>query len=257
MPPLGISLPDTTVYRTNLIDVTVTARNADGTHNTTYTGTVQFASTDDFATLPADYTFTTGTGLDNGSHTFGLVFNTPGQHIITVTDTISPSLVATSTIVVNDGVLFEYYEGSWSSLPNFDEQQAVETGVVGNFTIAPRNRNDYFGFRFQGCLSVDEAGVYTFYTSSDDGSKLFINGAEIVNNDGIHGVVEKSGSAALSPGSHSIEVTFFEYSGGESLGVLYAGPGIVKQTIPDSLLEFTLCRQAADWKKNSTGYLST
>ncbi len=240
MPPLEISLPDTTIYRTNLIDVTVAARNTDGTHNTTYTGTVHITSTDDFATLPADYTFTTGTGLDNGSHTFGLVFNTPGQHVITVTDTISPSLVATSTIVVNDGVLYEYYEGGWSNLPNFDEQQAVETGVVGNFTIAPRNRNDYFGFRFQGCLSVDEAGVYTFYTQSDDGSKLFINGAEIVNNDGIHGVVEKSGSAALSPGSHSIEVTFFEYSGGESLGVLYAGPGIVKQTIPNSLLS-TAC----------------
>ena len=46
---------------------TVTARNADGTTDTAYTGTVHFTSSDPRAVLPADYTFT---AADAGVHTF-------------------------------------------------------------------------------------------------------------------------------------------------------------------------------------------
>lgn len=81
--------------------MTVTAEDVNGDPVETYTGTVTMTSTDDLSTLPADYTFTVGALLDNGRHTFidGVAFNTPGQHVITVTDVLSPSLVATSTVM--------------------------------------------------------------------------------------------------------------------------------------------------------------
>jgi hypothetical protein len=65
---------------------TVTARDAMGNTLTGYTGTVHFTSSDPNAQLPGDYTFTTGTGGDNGVHTFTATLNTPGMQSISVTD---------------------------------------------------------------------------------------------------------------------------------------------------------------------------
>ena len=39
--------------------------------------------------------------------------------------------------------------------------------------------------------------MYTFNLGSDDGSRLLVNGKVVVNNDGVHGVVNKSGSENL------------------------------------------------------------
>jgi len=101
---LELSVEKTVVDIGEAIDTTVTAIDAAGAQATSYVGTIQFSSTDSLAALPAHYTFTSGIGFDNGSHIFvdGVSFNTPGQQVITVTDTISPSLVATSTVMVRD-----------------------------------------------------------------------------------------------------------------------------------------------------------
>lgn len=61
--------------------------------------------------------------------------------------------------------------------------------------------------------------MYSFYTYSDDGSYIRINGDMIVNNDGPHSRVERSGQAALKKGLHKIEARYFDHSG----GILEAG----------------------------------
>jgi streptogramin lyase len=64
--------------------VTVTARDAYGNTATGYVGTVQFASSDPKATLPADYTFT---AADQGTHTFsGVIFRTSGSQTLTASN---------------------------------------------------------------------------------------------------------------------------------------------------------------------------
>lgn len=135
-----------------------------------------------------------------------------------------------------NGLDYKYFQGAWSSLPDFGSVTPVKTGTVTNFDISPRTQNDNFGFRYTGYVNVPADGVYTFYTSSDDGSKLYIGSALIVNNDGLHGVVEKSGTIGLRAGKHALTVDFFEAGGGESISVSYQGPGIGKTTIPASAL---------------------
>ena len=134
------------------------------------------------------------------------------------------------------GVSYEYYEGSWSVLPNFDNLTAVSTGITTNFNILPRNRNDNFAFRLSARINILQAGNYTFYTSSDDGSRLWIDGNLVVDNDGLHGIVEKSGQINLSAGQHTITVGFFESLGGEGLSVQYSSANISKRQIPNALL---------------------
>jgi O-glycosyl hydrolase len=134
------------------------------------------------------------------------------------------------------GVEYKYYEGTWSVLPNFDALTAVKSGNVANFDMSVRNRTDNYGFKYTGFVQVPTDGTYTFYTSSDDGSKLYIGTTEVVNNDGLHGLQERSGTIGLKAGKHAISVTFFEATGGEGLTVSYAGPGITKGAIPNAAL---------------------
>jgi hypothetical protein len=134
------------------------------------------------------------------------------------------------------GVEYKYYEGTWSALPNFDALTAVKSGNVANFDMSVRNRTDNYGFKYTGFVNVPTDGTYTFYTSSDDGSKLYIGTTQVVDNDGLHGLQERSGTIGLRAGKHAISVTFFEAGGGEGLTVSYSGPGVTKQTIPNSAL---------------------
>ena len=60
-----------------------------------------------------------------------------------------------------------------------------------------------FVMRFRGTIAVPTAGTYTFKTASDDGSMLYIDQQEIVNNDGNHGVSEQSADVDLAAGPHA------------------------------------------------------
>jgi hypothetical protein len=121
------------------------------------------------------------------------------------------------------GLNYKYYEGDWTKLPDFGSG-SVKSGTVSNFTLSPKNRNYDFGFKFTGYIWIGKAGTYTFYTKSDDGSKLYIDVNKVVDNDGQHSALEKSGSIYLNEGWHSIDVRYFENSGDEVLEVRYKGP---------------------------------
>ncbi|HEY9007918.1 MAG TPA: PQQ-dependent sugar dehydrogenase [Ohtaekwangia sp.] len=134
------------------------------------------------------------------------------------------------------GIAYQYYEGAWSTLPDFATLTPAETGTLTTINLDPRNREDDYAFRYSGYIDVPTDGTYTFYTSSDDGSQLYIGSALVVNNDGLHAAREASGSIGLKRGKHSITVTFFERQGSAVLTASYAGPGIAKQVIPASAL---------------------
>jgi hypothetical protein len=135
------------------------------------------------------------------------------------------------------GVSYEYYEQTGlAQLPDFDALTPVATGTAGGFDLSLRQRDSDFAFRFSGYLDVPASGSFTFYTSSDDGSQLFIDGTLVVDNDFLHANQERSGVISLAAGYHAIVVTFFERGGQEVLNASWQGPGISKQLIPASSL---------------------
>ncbi|WP_456408072.1 PA14 domain-containing protein [Caldithrix abyssi] len=137
---------------------------------------------------------------------------------------------------VKPGLKYAYFEGKWEVLPDFSKLQPVTEGITTQFDLSKKQQDDFFGFRFSGYIKAPEDGIYTFFTESDDGSKLFIGDEEIVNNDGLHGMNEKSGQVALKKGLHKIEVVFFEGAVDEGLVVRWQGPGVPKQVIPAEAL---------------------
>lgn len=138
------------------------------------------------------------------------------------------------------GIRYEYYEmpPQGDTLKDFDKirRWAKAKGVIEKFGLEKRKRKDRIAFRFDGLIRIPKDGEYTFFTSSDDGSRLYIGTKVVVNNDGYHGAVEKSGKIKLKAGKSPIIVTFYQGTGDLSLVARWSGPGIEKQEIPPSVL---------------------
>ena len=94
---------------------------------------------------------------------------------------------------------------------------------VGGISLANGGDRETYAVRFETTLTVTDGGTYTFTTTSDDGSKLFIDGVEIVDNDGLHGAVTETGSTFLAPGDYTVVIIFFENGGGDSLSATISG----------------------------------
>jgi hypothetical protein len=94
----------------------------------------------------------------------------------------------------------------------------------------------HFYARWTGILRVAKAGKYTFYTESDDGSRLWVDGKQVVENGGLHSMEEKSGEVQLAEGDHEFKVDLFQNEGEVGLKVSWEGAGLAKEIIPDKAL---------------------
>ena len=92
-----------------------------------------------------------------------------------------------------------------------------------------------FYARWTGLIRIADAGPHTFFTSSDDGSRLLIDGSLVVDNGGHHAWREKQGQVDLSTGDHELEIGFFE-GGGEAGVQVFWLQGGKKEILPGSVL---------------------
>ena len=85
-------------------------------------------------------------------------------------------------------------------------------------------------------LDVAQAGAYTFRLLSDDGSKLLIDGQQVIDHDGVHGATTKDGDVTLTAGSHALEIRYFQAGGGARLQLQWRRPGQTTfETVPTSV----------------------
>jgi len=129
---------------------------------------------------------------------------------------------------------FEYdvYEGNFDQLPDFSLLSPVESGESSVISQNVTTLDNNFALVFNSVIVVDVAGNYSFSTTSDDGSKLFIDDVVIVDNDGTHGAETVTGSILLEPGEYELRVEYFEATGGQVLAVAFAFEDEEEQAIP-------------------------
>ncbi|MDP4237838.1 MAG: alkaline phosphatase family protein [Bacteroidota bacterium] len=143
-------------------------------------------------------------------------------------------------VTKNTGVAYKLYKGiNLTKVPDFSLLKPILQGKTLEInTDEMENKiGENTALVFQGFINIDKAGTYTFFTRSDDGSKLYIDGNQIVDNDGDHGVQERQGAVDLTKGRHAIKVEYFNASGGCFLNCLISGPGMPRQIIAPDLLE--------------------
>jgi mono/diheme cytochrome c family protein len=126
---------------------------------------------------------------------------------------------------------FAYYEGAFQALPDFAKLKPVATGTGPAFDLGAAKRGNDYALKFEGAFKVEKEGNYHFHTTSDDGSRLLIDGKKIIDNDGIHPAATATGEIKLTKGVHKVTVLFFQGGGEMVLDVQVEGPGLGQQPL--------------------------
>jgi hypothetical protein len=154
-----------------------------------------------------------------------------------VLDQWSVSREVAGATAVQNGLLGVYF-----SRPDLTAPVVARVDETVNFDWATGSPHaalgaDGWSARWTGQLVPATAGQYTFYTQSDDGVRLWVNGQPVVNNWTLHAVTENSGAVQLQAGVPvDIRLEFFE-SGAQAVCKLWwSGPGIAKQPVPAAVL---------------------
>ncbi len=91
-----------------------------------------------------------------------------------------------------------------------------------------------FAVRWTGFVTVTQAGQYTFTCGSDDGVRLLVDGAPVLDFTWLRPYAETTGTLALEAGRHAFELTFYENRVFASCRLFWAGPGFGKRIVPAS-----------------------
>ncbi len=126
---------------------------------------------------------------------------------------------------------------------------ATQTDPGVNITWTPANRPanaavgsinggnwESFGAQWIGKVNIPAAGPWSFFTNSDDATRVFIDGVLVNNLDGGKGNTESGGVITLSQGLHDVRFEFLQSTGGAQAGLSWQGPGVAKQVIPAASL---------------------
>jgi LmbE family N-acetylglucosaminyl deacetylase len=98
----------------------------------------------------------------------------------------------------------------FDATPMHTEQVVQINQYAANGAFYDGGKTDNFAVQYRGEFQIANAGDYTFYLSSDDGSELSIDGEVIIDNDGLHGNIEQSARVTLTQGMHQIQIRYFD-----------------------------------------------
>ncbi|MFG2304094.1 family 16 glycoside hydrolase [Actinacidiphila glaucinigra] len=119
---------------------------------------------------------------------------------------------------------------------------------------------DNFVSQILGNINVPEAGSYTFRLISDDGSRLFVGGQQVIDHDGLHGAEPKDGEITLTPGYHALHIDHFDRGGGQQVTLQWKPPGAADfAVVPNSVLstDAGVVRVTAPGRKECEGSYDT
>ncbi|MFK7961290.1 MAG: family 16 glycoside hydrolase [Phycisphaerales bacterium] len=96
---------------------------------------------------------------------------------------------------------------------------------------------DDFLVTIEGWIVTSQTGEHRFRLSSDDGSRLTMHDAIIVDNDGLHGLVPAVGRIELAAGAHPFRIDHFEATGDAAVVLEWMPPGETEWAlVPESAL---------------------
>jgi len=103
-------------------------------------------------------------------------------------------------------------------------------------TFPGTNMSDHFYVRWMGKVRIPRDGKVTFFTESDDGSRLWIDGKVVVDNGGLHAMEEKSGEVDLKAGDHDLNLELFQNEGEVGCKLSWESAGQAKEILPEAAL---------------------
>ncbi|MBN1806481.1 MAG: hypothetical protein JW837_14630 [Sedimentisphaerales bacterium] len=136
------------------------------------------------------------------------------------------------------GVRADYYTGM-----NFDNLVLTRTDPRIDFSWGdpggpdPAVGDDNFSVQWAGEVEAAFTETYTFYTNSDDGVRLWVDGQLLVDNWTDHATTENRGTVDLVAGNtYGLLMEYYENGGGAVAQLSWSGPHTPKQIIPQAAL---------------------
>ncbi len=164
-----------------------------------------------------------------------LVSNTGGS----VTSSATQLVLTTTPIAPGTGTGLQ---GSYYDNQDLTTVKIVRTDATVDFdwgtgspdaSIGP----DAFSVRWAGQVEPRYTQTYTFYTRTDDGARLWVNGVLLVDQWGDQGPTEWSGSIALAAGQkYDFRLEYYENGGGATAQLRWSCASQLKEIIPTSQL---------------------
>ncbi|MEH2238720.1 PA14 domain-containing protein [Nostoc sp.] len=144
---------------------------------------------------------------------------------------------SSSLLSQGDGLKAEYYDNI-----NFTNLKVTRTDPTVNFNWGagspdPSIGADTFSARWTGQVQAKYSETYKFYTTSDDGVRLWVNGQQIINQFVDHSAREDSGSIALVAGQkYDIKLEYYENTFSAVSELAWSSSSQTKEIIPQSQL---------------------
>ena len=160
----------------------------------------------------------------------------PNDSDVQVVDALKPGLVARFFNMGRELKEFpkELGPGQTAQVKRIDLQVNFEKEDGWGF--GELQWKEFFAAVWTGALRVPAAGKYTFYLKSDDGSRLFLDGKELINNDGKHRMDEDSKTVDLAAGDHELKIEYFQNKDKAGCVFSWKYENVDKQVVPASAL---------------------
>lgn len=145
-------------------------------------------------------------------------------------------IAAVAPRLTKQGLIVHRYEGRFKWLPPFENLEPLDRIIAKKLDAEDLGPGeDYFALELEGYLDVPQSGMYRIVLTSDDGSRLFLHGQRLIDNDGSHSARPKDGYIALEKGLHPLRIEYFEDYMGQELTLEWFGPSVSGEVHPKAL----------------------
>jgi hypothetical protein len=119
---------------------------------------------------------------------------------------LSPS----AKVSVKPGLRYVYKEGFARRIAGMDKYPVKNIGIISSFNVDSIKDARPFSYLYEGYFNAPADGLYTFRIEANDGAILYVDGRELINNDGGHQAQAITGKIGLKRGLHRIRVDYFQ-----------------------------------------------
>jgi len=143
--------------------------------------------------------------------------------------------------MLNTGLQEEafYFKSALKQVPNFNGLQANILRRATSINYRSRSgawpglgQGQRFAMRWLGLLVIKKAGKYRLSLGSDDGSKLYVDNRNVINNDGLHKFQWKHAGRRLVKGQQRLRLEYFNNGGKAACLFHYRGADTENKDLP-------------------------
>ena len=155
----------------------------------------------------------------------------------TVTATATSTVDLTNVPPTGTGLQADYYNNSDFTSFALSRVDASVNFNWGSGSPDPSIGADTFSVRWQGWVQPQFTETYTFYTNTDDGARLWVNGVQLVDRWVNQGTTEYHGSVALTAGVlYPVVFEYYENGGGAVAQLKWSSASVSKAIVPSGYL---------------------